>query len=80
MRVNERHWYLREQTLMSIKYFAEIKHFERLERFELLEHWWVAAGSLETGFGSLAEALEVASLVTEIKEDLGRALKSYAKL
>jgi predicted DNA-binding transcriptional regulator YafY len=31
------------------------------------------------GFGSLAKVLEPASLVKEIKEDLGRALKSYAK-
>jgi predicted DNA-binding transcriptional regulator YafY len=32
------------------------------------------------GFGSLAKVLDPASLVKEIKDDLGRALKSYAKL
>jgi len=31
------------------------------------------------GFGSLAKVLEPASLVKEIKDDLGKALKSYAK-
>ena len=31
------------------------------------------------GFGSLAKVLEPASLVKEVKDDLGRALKSYAK-
>lgn len=31
------------------------------------------------GFGSPAKVLEPASLVTEIKDDLGRALRSYAK-
>ena len=31
------------------------------------------------GFGSLAKALEPASLVKEIKDDLGKSLKSYAK-
>jgi len=31
------------------------------------------------GFGSLARVLEPAPLVKEIKDDLGRALKSYAK-
>jgi len=31
------------------------------------------------GFGSLAKVLEPASLVNEIKDDLGRALKAYAK-
>ena len=32
------------------------------------------------GFGSLAKVLEPASLVKEMKDDLGRALKSYGKL
>ena len=32
------------------------------------------------GFGSLAKVLEPASLVKEMKDDLGRSLKSYAKL
>jgi proteasome accessory factor B len=32
------------------------------------------------GFGSLAKVLEPASLVKEIKADLGKSLKSYAKL
>ena len=32
------------------------------------------------GFGSLAKVLEPASLVKEIKDDLGKSLKSYAKL
>jgi len=31
------------------------------------------------GFGSLAKVLEPSSLVKEIKDDLGKALKSYAK-
>jgi predicted DNA-binding transcriptional regulator YafY len=31
------------------------------------------------GFGSLAKVVEPASLMKEIKEDLGRALKSYTK-
>jgi len=31
------------------------------------------------GFGPLAKVLEPASLVTEIKDDLGRALRFYAK-
>jgi predicted DNA-binding transcriptional regulator YafY len=31
------------------------------------------------GFGSLAKVLEPASLVKEIKDDLGKSLKSYAK-
>ena len=31
------------------------------------------------GFGSLANVLEPASLVKEIKDDLGKALRSYAK-
>ena len=31
------------------------------------------------GFGSLAKVLEPASLVKEIKDDLGRSLKSYTK-
>jgi predicted DNA-binding transcriptional regulator YafY len=31
------------------------------------------------GFGSLAKVLEPASLVEEIKDDLGKALSSYAK-
>lgn len=30
------------------------------------------------GFGSLAQVLEPASLVKEIRDDLGRAVKSYA--
>ncbi len=32
------------------------------------------------GFGSLAKVLEPASLVKEIKDDLGKSLKTYAKL
>ena len=32
------------------------------------------------GFGSLAKVLEPASLVKEIKDDLGKSLRSYAKL
>ena len=32
------------------------------------------------GFGSLAKVLEPTSLVKEIKGDLGKSLKSYAKL
>ena len=32
------------------------------------------------GFGSLAKVLEPASLIKEMKDDLGRALKSYGKL
>jgi predicted DNA-binding transcriptional regulator YafY len=32
------------------------------------------------GFGSLAKVLEPASLVKEIKDDLGRALRAYARL
>lgn len=32
------------------------------------------------GFGSLAKVLEPASFVKEIKDDLGKAVKSYAKL
>jgi predicted DNA-binding transcriptional regulator YafY len=32
------------------------------------------------GFGSLAKVLEPALLVKEIKDDLGKSLKSYAKL
>jgi predicted DNA-binding transcriptional regulator YafY len=32
------------------------------------------------GLGSLAKVLEPASLVKEMKDDLGRALKSYGKL
>jgi predicted DNA-binding transcriptional regulator YafY len=32
------------------------------------------------GFGALAKVLEPASLVKEIKDDLGKSLKSYAKL
>ncbi len=32
------------------------------------------------GFGSVAKVLEPAALVTEIKDDLGKALKSYTKL
>ncbi len=35
---------------------------------------------LDLGFGSLAKVLEPASLVKEIKDDLGRALKVYTKL
>jgi predicted DNA-binding transcriptional regulator YafY len=35
---------------------------------------WIA------GFGSLAKVLEPASLIKEIKDDLGRALKVYTKL
>jgi len=31
------------------------------------------------GFGSLAKVLEPASLVKEIKDDLGKSLKSYTK-
>ena len=31
------------------------------------------------GFGSLAKVLEPASLVKEIKDDLGKALSFYAK-
>jgi predicted DNA-binding transcriptional regulator YafY len=32
------------------------------------------------GFGSLAKVLEPVSLVKEIKHDLGKSLKSYAKV
>jgi proteasome accessory factor B len=32
------------------------------------------------GFGSLAKVHEPASLIKEIKDDLGKAIKSYAKL
>jgi predicted DNA-binding transcriptional regulator YafY len=32
------------------------------------------------GFGSLAKVLEPAPLVKEIKDDLGKSLKSYVKL
>ncbi|MGH7929201.1 MAG: WYL domain-containing protein [Candidatus Binatia bacterium] len=31
------------------------------------------------GFGSLAKVLEPASLVKEIKDELGKSLKAYAK-
>jgi predicted DNA-binding transcriptional regulator YafY len=31
------------------------------------------------GFGSLAKVLEPTSLVKEIKDDLGKSLRSYAK-
>jgi len=31
------------------------------------------------GFGALAKVLEPASLVKEIKDDLGKSLKSYTK-
>ncbi|MGH7783094.1 MAG: hypothetical protein ACREO5_04545 [Candidatus Binatia bacterium] len=34
----------------------------------------------DMGFGSLAKVLEPASLVKEINDELGKALKSYAKL
>jgi len=34
---------------------------------------------LTVGFGSLAKVLEPASLVKEIKDDLGQALRSYTK-
>jgi len=32
------------------------------------------------GFGSLAKVLEPASLVKEIKNDLGKALRAYARV
>jgi predicted DNA-binding transcriptional regulator YafY len=43
-----------------------------MERLELFER--------NMGFGSLAKVLEPASLMKEIKDDLGKSLKSYAKL
>ena len=47
------------------------------ERSEAIERFEVPGRNM--GFGSLAKVLEPASLVTEIKDDLGKALGSYAK-
>lgn len=49
---------------------------EAIKRLELLEPFdWVNI----LGFGSLAKVLEPASLVKEIKDELGKSLKFYAK-
>ena len=45
---------------------------KRLNDLNILNH-------LTVGFGSLAKVLEPASLVKEVKDDPGKALKSYTK-
>ena len=54
-----------------------MERMERLERRGAIEPFELLERSL--GFGSLAVVVEPASLVKEIKDDLGKALRSYAK-
>ena len=54
-----------------------MERMERLERSEAIERLELPGRNM--GFGALAKVLEPVSLVKEIKDDLGKSLRSYAK-